>query len=108
MKNFLEYENARNHKNHRLYERFMRLAVGKDTDVLVVHHITFKMEGEDDGNEIPSADTLMFDHELMKRVFGDNFLYYVTQLAVRSCEERDAHFAYLLDKVEQEAVCEAK
>lgn len=101
MKDYLTYENERNHKNHKLYERFMRMAMGAETNVLVVHHITFSVDGAE-GNEIPSADTLMFDHYLMQKVFGENFHYYVAQLAVRDCESRDAHFEFLLDKRENE------
>ncbi len=103
MKDYLKYENDRNHRNHALYERFMRLAVGKDVNILVAHHITFEVDGEEP-NEIPSVDTLMFCHELMHKVFGDNFMYYLAQLAVRGPEKRDEHFAMLLDRVERDAL----
>lgn len=100
MKDYLMAENNRNHKNHRLYERLMRLAVGDDARVLVAHHLTFDVAkgGEEEPNEIPSADTLMFCHELMTRVFGPSAMAIMAQLAVRPVEggERDAHLENML------------
>lgn len=100
MKNYLQYENERNQRNHKLYERLMRLAFGKDATILVAHHLNFELVGDEEPTEIPSADTLMFDHQLMQKVFGDNFYFYVAQLAVRPVEQRDVHLAFLLDKLE--------
>lgn len=101
MKDYLTAENERNHRNHRLYERLMRLAVGKDARVLVAHHLTFDVAagGEEEPNEVPSADTLMFCHVLMTQVFGLGALAVMAQLAVRPVEggERDKHLEMLLD-----------
>lgn len=67
--NFLKTEDDRNVTGHKFFERFLRRAVGPDVQVLVAHHIVFI---DEDGvpNEIPSADTLLFNPTLMGAVFG--------------------------------------
>lgn len=87
-KNYEQYENDRNARNHQLYERLVRKAFGADTNILVVHHITFQVAGGEP-NEIPSADTLMFDHVLMRKVFGDDAGEVMAQLALTPVETRD-------------------
>lgn len=88
MKDYLLAENTRNHQNHKVYERLLRAAIQPDCDVLIGHHLTFTLpEGEP--NEIPSADTLIFDFELMKKVFGSRAASIVEHLAVLSCTQRD-------------------
>lgn len=87
-KNYEAYENDRNARNHQLYEKLVRKAFGADTNILVVHHITFAVAGSDP-NEIPSADTLMFDHVIMNRVFGEDAGEVMAQLALTPVETRD-------------------
>lgn len=87
-KNYEVYENERNTRNHQLYERLVRKAFGADTNVLVVHHITFQVAGGEP-NEIPSADTLMFDHVLMRKVFGEDYSEVMASLALSPVETRD-------------------
>lgn len=90
MKDYLNSENERNHHNHALYERLLRLAFGPDVSVLVGHHLTFTLEAGGDPNEIPSADTTMFDHDLMARAFGTPGCYEVmAQLALEPAVQRD-------------------
>jgi hypothetical protein len=90
MKDYLTAENERNHHNHVLYERLLRLAFGPDIQILVAHHLTFEMAGSGDPNEIPSADTLIFDHDLMGRAFGTPGCYEViAQLALEPAVQRD-------------------
>lgn len=104
MKDYLAAENARNHRNHRLYERFLRMAFGPEATVLVAHHLNYEVAEGSGGEpiEIPSADTMMFCHELMEKVFGiDDMHYAMAQLAVRPVEERDPHFELLLDRLEE-------
>lgn len=95
MKDYLAYENSRNKTNHELYQRFIRKAVGADADVLVVHHVTYKRPGHEP-NEIPSADTMMFCHDLMEAVFGDAFIGIMAVLACTPAEGRDAKLAEYL------------
>lgn len=71
IKEYLGAENARNKKHAALYTDLIRRAFGKGQDVLVGHHLTFEEHGHiESENEIPSADTLLFCHDLMGRVFG--------------------------------------
>ena len=71
LKDYLGVENARNKKYARLYEDLLKRAFGPQHDVLVGHHITFEEHGNiDSENEVPAADTLLFDHEIMCKVFG--------------------------------------
>ena len=88
MKDYLVAENDRNHKNHALYERMLRKAFGPDTRILVAHHLTFEVAGGEPV-EIPSADTFMFDHLLMQRVFGEDAGEVMAQLALTPTETRD-------------------
>jgi len=71
IKDYLGAENARNKKHAALYSRLIKRAFGEQNDVLVGHHLTFEEHGNiETENEIPAADTLMFCHDLMSRVFG--------------------------------------
>lgn len=88
MKDYLVSENERNHRNHALYERMLRKAFGQDTAIMVVHHITVEVAGGEPF-EIPSADTLMFDHVLMQRIFGEDSGEVMAQLALTPTETRD-------------------
>lgn len=96
-KDYLDAENVRNKSNHGVYEKFLRRAVGEpDANVLIVHHLTVKTKDQDP-NEIPSADTMMFCHELMKAVFGAKAQEYMQRLAAVPVERRDALLAQLLE-----------
>jgi len=98
MKDYLGFENARNKQHAELYTRLIRLAYGKDLQVLIGHHLTFEDGGNlDTENEIPSADTLLFDHEVMRRVFPDNWKAVLMTLALAPVEERDAEALKLLE-----------
>lgn len=90
-KDYLGFEAQRNRTHAQMYTEILQVAFGTDNDVLVGHHICFehdhKIETE---NEIPSADTLIFDHDIMKRAFGS-----MSRIVIRECadvpvEERDA------------------
>lgn len=90
MKDYLGYENARNKRNAGLYVAIMRAAFGNDCDVLIGHHLTFEQGGNlETENEIPSADTLLFDHSVMGKVFGDRAVSIMVHLASIPAESRD-------------------
>lgn len=96
-KDFLVFENQRNHDGHKTFERFLRKALGKEVEVLVAHHIVYLVEGEEP-NEIPSADTLCFSPELMGAVFGERKAGQIMlTLAHRTPELRDKVLADFLD-----------
>jgi len=89
-KDYLSSENARNKQHAGLYLELMQTALGDGYDVNIGHHVSFHPHGDfEDENEIPSADTLICDHVLMGRVFGQ-YAIEVMVLCVRvPCEARD-------------------
>jgi hypothetical protein len=100
MKDYLGFENARNKEHAALYERLLRLALKdeKNVSVLIGHHVCFEINGDlQTENEIPSADCLMFDHDLMTRVFGPYAIPIMRDLASVPCEKRDELLASHLD-----------
>ena len=90
MKDFLSFEQARNKHRAALYEKMLRIAFGESCAVLVGHHIGFEFGGDiNTENEIPSADTLLFDHDIMGKVFGSRSLAIMAELATIPAEKRD-------------------
>jgi hypothetical protein len=117
MKDYLGFENQRNKQHADLYTRFLRAAIPESgVAVLVGHHVTFEIGGDlMTENEIPSADTLMFDHDLMKAVFGERAIAIMQKLASVPCEERDHllgwymdHEAAVKDEAERLAMAEGR
>lgn len=108
--NFLQSEDSRNVSGHKFFEQFLRRAVGPNVQVLVAHHIVFI---DEDGvpNEIPSADTLLFNPELMGKVFGDvQAKVIMLTLAARAPNLRDrvmGDFLDMLDIQDRQAVFDA-
>jgi len=89
VKDYLEYENARNKAHAELYAKLLKKAFG-DCEVMIGHHLTFEFRGElSTENEIPSADTMMFCHELMGKVFGDKAGLVMRSLALVPASGRD-------------------
>ena len=91
-KDYLSYENDRNKRRHKLYTDILTVAFGNE-GILIAHHLVFG--GGDSPDEIPSADTLIFDHDIMQKIFGDDFKWVLTQLACEPCESRDELLATL-------------
>lgn len=75
-KYWLQAENDRNTHNGALFVDIIKAAFGVDEVVMVGHHFVFEpdsaMQQRDLSklNEIPSADTILFDHDIMGAVFG--------------------------------------
>lgn len=89
-KDFLGCENARNKRHASLYTVIMQRALGVKTDVLIGHHLCFEMDKDiNTENEIPAADTLLFDHDVMGAVFGDKAIEVMMHLARTPTESRD-------------------
>ena len=100
LKDWLGYELGRNKANSDLYVKLLKKAIGKlsqgsRVEVLIGHHITFELgDGTKEldintENEIPSADCLMFDHDIMDAVFGRMAIPLMIALAGAPCGERD-------------------
>lgn len=96
------YENQRNARNAELFKSVIREAFDVQ-DVIVAHHLVYVVEEtHKDGfkyqivEEIPAADTLLFDHDIMRKIFGENsYMNVMSTLACTACSERDALFAKL-------------
>lgn len=85
-KDYLTWENGRNHRAKKLYTDIMHEAFGASEGIVIGHHLTFD---EDDPDEIPSADTLIFDHTVARKIWGSGYLDVLRQLAQVPCELRD-------------------
>lgn len=85
-------EASRNRANRPLYIRMVRALYGPGCEVFVGHHINFRLSGDDAGeeNEIPSADTLLFDHGIMAANFGTDAPRLMAILAGLAPGEREA------------------
>lgn len=89
------YENDRNVENNALYKAIIREAYGVQ-DVICGHHLVYEVEDKrDDGftyqiiEEIPSADALIFDHKVAKKLWPDHWQECLTKLALEPVETRD-------------------
>src|SRR5690349_17934450 len=89
------YENDRNAENSNLYKAIIREAFGV-TDVICGHHLVYEVEDKRaDGfvyqiiEEIPSADALIFDHGVAKKIWGDKWRDNLVKLALEPTETRD-------------------
>lgn len=89
------YENDRNMENNELYKAIIREAYGV-TDVICGHHLVYQTEEKrSDGftyqiiEEIPSADALIFDHDVAKKIWGSHWRKNITALALEPVETRD-------------------
>ncbi len=94
------YENDRNEVYRELYSDIIREAYGV-RDVIIGHHLVYQtteeLVDEKTGpythtfvQEIPSADALIFDHDVMAKIFGAGYLTIVMQLALTPVAQRDA------------------
>lgn len=99
MKDYLASETKRNMDAHRVFIRFLNRLYGKDTRVLVAHHIVCIPAGKTP-IEIPSADTLWFDREPMKAVFGDDADVIMPTLLARDPDEREGAISFFLDALD--------
>lgn len=103
VKDYLGYEHARNKCNAAVYERLIKLAFAREGSSIMTltgHHLTFELDEDlSTENEIPSADCMMFDHEIMGRVFGVNAVQIMRHLAALDCEARDKALAEYVESV---------
>lgn len=91
-KDYLAWENARNHAARDLYRDILHAAFGTAEEVVIGHHLTF--DG-DEPDEIPSADTMIFDHDIARRLWGADYQHQLMLLVCEPCDTRDALLARL-------------
>lgn len=102
VKDYLTTENVRNKKYAHLYTDLIKRAFGENQDVLIGHHITFEEHGNiETENEIPAADSLLFCHDLMTRVFGSKAISLMMLLASMPADTGQREEAVLFALKEQ-------
>lgn len=95
------YENDRNAEGSQMFKDIIREAFGV-TDVIIAHHLVYvSVDRRADGfeyqvvQEIPAADTLIFDHDIAKKIFGDSYINVLCRLACEPVATRDKVLANL-------------
>lgn len=93
------FENDRNADAADCFKAVLREAYGVK-DVICAHHLVYvREETRQDGfayqivQEIPSADALIFDHAIAKKIWGDAWRDRLTMFACEPVETRDELFA---------------
>lgn len=79
-KNYVVDEYERNLSAKLLYTALLKSAYGPDAVVMVSHHITVMLP-DSTVHEIPSADTILFDHDIMRKAFGTRSLAIIGELS---------------------------
>lgn len=89
------YENDRNADSAELFKAIIREAYGCH-DVIIAHHLVYVTEEHREGfayqiiEEVPSADSLIFDHEVAKKIWGeDRWEKILMRLAIEPVATRD-------------------
>lgn len=92
------YENDRNAEASDCFKAVIREAYGVQ-DVICAHHLVYvKEETHKDGfkyqvvEEIPSADALIFDHDVARKIWGSEWRDKLMAFALEPVETRDALF----------------
>jgi hypothetical protein len=87
---WLATEDKRNIDNLDLFEAMLREAYPDVTLVVAGHHIMAMRQGKPLPIEVASPDTLIFNHYIAQKIWGDPYLYILAQLAASPPAERDA------------------
>ena len=98
-----QYENDRNAESADLFKAIIREVFGVN-DVICGHHLSYeRREKRQDGfiytfvQEIPSADALIFDHDIARKLWGEaNYIPVLVRLAQQPIAGRDALLGRML------------
>lgn len=82
-------ENQRNEDNFDLFNAMIKETRDNVQVVVAGHHIIYKVVDEVP-QEIPSADCLIFNHEMAQKIWGPKWKDILTQLALEPVPQRDA------------------
>lgn len=94
---FLSGEGKRNRAAADLFQRLLTIAWG-NCQVIVGHHVAFQFDNDlTTEDEIPSADTLLFDHGIMTAVFGEDAIPLMQRIAAMLPGEREAEVQRALE-----------
>jgi hypothetical protein len=94
------YENDRNADSAQLFKEIIREACGVH-DVIIAHHLVYVRVEQRDGfdyqivEEIPSADALIFDHDIAQKLWGEAWRENLVRLVMEPAETRDVLLASL-------------
>jgi len=88
-------ENDRNARNSKLYTDIIREAYLGVNVAVAGHHLMFTFHGRAEPEEIPSADWLIFDHGIARKLWGDIYIDVLSRLAIEPVEKRDELLAKL-------------
>jgi len=95
------FENDRNGESSQLFKDIIR-EVFNAGDVIIAHHLVYvAVDKRSDGfeyqivEEIPSADALIFNHDVAKKLWGMEYKDKLVQLALEPIETRDKLFGQL-------------
>lgn len=88
------WENDRNATSRDLIHNVFRHLYGDNVQTIIAHHLCYQIQ---DGDyfvveEIPSIDTLIFDHNIARKLWGDKWLSVLQTFAILAPEERDYAF----------------
>lgn len=90
------FENDRNAESAQLFKDIIR-EVFSAGDVIIAHHLVYvAVDKRPDGfeyqivEEIPSADALIFNHDVAKRLWGAKYKERLQQFALEPMETRDS------------------
>ena|SRR5215471_18013464 len=106
-KPWIQSEGKRNRDNAMLYVTLITKAYGVQFEMFIGHHLAYKSQHDAKTtlDEIPSADTLLFDHEIMTAVFGQRAIPIMQMLAAKPCGEREQLLETLLARGQNEELC---
>jgi hypothetical protein len=94
---YLPGEGKRNRSNADLFLLMLCIAWEEDCQVMTGHHIGFMFDADlSTQDEIPAADTLLFDHEVMAQLFPQDYQEVMLHLATLRRYERENYIRKLL------------
>ncbi len=94
---FLSGEGKRNRTNADLFQLMLCKAWGEGCQVITGHHISFLFDGDlETEDEVPSADCLLFDHEIMSTLFPKDYISIMATLAVLERYDRENYVRKLI------------
>lgn len=99
---YLAYENRRNSHHRDLFIALIKAAMGCKEVVIAGHHFVCDFNNDlNTLNEIPSADTLLFDHDVMTEVFGASALDVMSHAARIPVPARDEYVRSEFEKLDK-------
>lgn len=97
---YLSYENRRNSHHRDLFIALIKAAMGCKEVVIAGHHFVCDFNNDlNTLNEIPSADTLLFDHDVMTAVFGASAVSVMSHAASIPVPARDEYVRSEFEKL---------